>query len=615
MKIIPVFMLALTLSAADNLLRNPGFEQGGAGWMASGIASRYSIARDAGRNGSAALRYEKRSEGEPNENSIYAQEVDVQPNAVYAAAIWTKAEGNLRPVLRIASMDWDTIAIAAAGPSREWQQIQTRFDSGSNRRIRFQIYGGSLGQIRQSAPGVSYFDEAVLGKATAAEAAALRAVRISVHPEKTLREIDPLFFGSNILFMIDDNAALADGKIARSLRQIPIRLIRYPGGDVADNYHWKTGTLDDMHHFPNRAGPETTDTDEFMTFCRQAGAEPIFVTDLESGFVHHDIDAAAREAADWVAHCNKQKNYHVKYWEIGNETYIYNPATHHKRAPVTARQYGEAFVKFSRAMKAVDPTIKTGAVGPQDATRKVSLEQLPDGSRKRDEDAWWPAVTKIAGSQMDFMIVHEYYRAPLNAPVERAGEIAGLRDFLHATFPGRYVPIALTEWNLNKEMKVSDAERAVLLAQYIAEYIKGGVDMATFWPLRYNSAEWGTRAMLSQDREPQTAYYVMKLFSSNTAEKLLESGCSSPNVAVFTTGDRAGKRIAMFLINRSSEAQHPEISLGPFRAARATAQSLTAKTLASPDHALDNAAMKGRAGTWSCELPPQSITLVLFDAE
>jgi hypothetical protein len=562
----------------------------------------------AGRSGTAALRYEKSSEGAAGENSIFAQEADVQPNTVYVAGIWVKAEGNLRPVLRIAGLDWQTIATAAVGNSRDWQQIQARFDSGANKRVRFQLYGGSLGQIRQSAPGVSYFDDAVLREANAEETAELRTVRISVHPEKAMRDINPLFFGSNMLFMIDDDAALADGKIARYLREAPIRLIRYPGGDVADNYHWKTGTLDDPHHFPYRAGPTTTDTDEFMAFCRQAGAQPIFVTDLESGFVHHDLDAAAREAADWVAYCNKQKGYNVKYWEIGNETYLYNPGKH-KRAPVTARQYAEAFVKFSRAMKAVDPTIRTGAIGPQYATRKVALEQLPDGSRKQDQDPWWPTVAGIAGSRMDFMVIHEYYRAGLTAPVERASEIAALRDFLRATFPGRYVPIALTEWNLNKEMKVSESERAVLLAQYISEYIKGGVDMANLWPLRMTSADWGKRAMLSsQSREPQTPYYVLKLFSSNTAEKLLDSTASSPSVCTFVTGDRGGKRISMFLMNRTTELQHPEISLGSFRAARAKAQSLVGQDL-SP------AVIEGQAARWTCELRPQSITHILFEVE
>lgn len=614
MRILSVLILPFTVGAADNLLRNAGFEQGITNWAGSGVPARYSIVRDAGRNGGAALRYEKRSAGTPNENSIFAQEVAVQPDTIYVAAIWTKTEGQLRPVLRIATMNWDTLAFAAAGPSRDWQRIQIRFDSGPNQRIRFQIYGGSLGQIRQSEPGLSYFDEASLGQASAGEAAALRAVRISVQPEKVLREINPLFFGSNMLFMIDDDRALADGKIARSLRQVPVRLLRYPGGDVADNYHWKTGTLDDPQHFPYRAGPQTTDTDEFMAFCRQVGAEPIFVADLESGFVHHDLDAAAREAADWVAYC-KRKNYHVKYWEIGNETYIYNPVTHHKRAPVTARQYGEAFMRFSRAMKAVDSTIKTGAVGPQDAARKVSLEQLPDGSRKQDEDAWWPAVTKIAGDQMDFMIVHEYYKPSLSAPVERAPEIASLRNFLGTTFPGRYVPIALTEWNLNPGVNISDAQRAVILAQYISGYIKGGVDMANFWPLRYPGQTWGNRSILSAEGEPGVAYQVLKLFSSNTAEKLLESGSSNPKVCVFTTGDRSGKRLAMFLTNRSTEIERPEISLGPFRASRASAQSLTAKTLGSSDHALENVAIKGHTETWTCELPPESVTLVSFEMQ
>jgi hypothetical protein len=606
---VGVFAIANAFGA--DLLQNPGFEKGTGGWAASGAASRYSIAAKAGRNGTAALRYEKKSEGAAGENSIFAQEVDVQPNTAYVAGIWVKTAGNLRPVLRIATMKWDSLATAAATPSADWQLVQALFNSGENQRVRFQIYGGSLGQIRQSAPGVSYFDDASLRKASAEELAELRKIRISVYPEKTLRDINPLFFGSNTLFMIEDVAALDDGKIARYLREAPIRLLRFPGGDVSDNYHWKTGTLDDPKHFPYNAGPGATNTDEFMKFSRQAGAQAIFVVDLESGFVHHDLDAAAREAADWVAY-SKQKGYNIKYWEIGNETYIYMPG-HHKRAAISAHQYGEAFMKFARAMKAVDPAIQLGAVGPQDALRKTLLEKLPDGSQRKDQDAWWPEVVRIAGSQMDFMVVHEYYHGEASVPVERAGEIAALRVFLRAAFPGRYVPIALTEWNLNTKTTVSDPERAVLLAQLVAEYIQGGVDMANFWPLRY-SGGWDKPALLAdRSKEPRTAYDVLKLFSSNTREKLLDAASNSPYVRAFVTADGGVRRISMFLMNRTNEKQQPEISLRSFQAARASAQSLTAKSLESADHALEPVVMKGQASQWTCDLPPQSVTLVQLE--
>ena len=59
------------------------------------------------------------------------------------------------------------------------------------------------------------------------------------------------------------------------------------------------------------------------------------------------------------AHANKEKGYDVKYWEIGNETYL--PGTYY---PATAREYAEAFGKYARAMKGVDPSIQIGAVGP-----------------------------------------------------------------------------------------------------------------------------------------------------------------------------------------------------------------------------------------------------------
>ena len=113
-----------------------------------------------------------------------------------------------------------------------------------------------------------------------------------------LREINPLFFGVNTLFWIEDDDALKDGKLAQLLQDLPCRLMRFPGGEVADNYHWQTRKLDNIRDFPASEGPDKLDCDKFMTLCRQVGAEPIFVVNLESGFVHHDVAAAVREAAN-----------------------------------------------------------------------------------------------------------------------------------------------------------------------------------------------------------------------------------------------------------------------------------------------------------------------------
>ena len=73
---------------------------------------------------------------------------------------------------------------------------------------------------------------------------------------------------------------------------------------------------------------ETNDvgTDEFITFCRLIGAEPMIVLNMGTGSVE--------EAAAWVEYCNGTGNtyyanlrrqngheepYRIRYWGVGNE--------------------------------------------------------------------------------------------------------------------------------------------------------------------------------------------------------------------------------------------------------------------------------------------------------
>jgi len=597
-----------------NLLRAPGFEQGAAGWQPLG-RSRYSVVQGAGCNGSAGLRYRKDAEGEGRENSHHDQIVAVEPGKVYVAGAWFRAEGTLRPILRIATMEWQDVALAAAGPSRDWQLATATFRNGTQRQVRFQIFGGSLSRRRESAVGTSTCDDAFLREATEAEIRALHRCQVSVDAAAPVRAIDPRFFGVNTLFMADDDAALADGTIARHLKAMPCRLLRYPGGDMADNYLWKTHSLDDAQHWPRIQGPQTTDTDEFMALCRQVGAEAIFVVNLESGFVHGNLDQAVRDAADWVAHCNRTHDYGVRLWEIGNETYLYSKGKH-KRVRVTAEQYGRAFVRFARAMKAVDPSIRIGAIGPMSPASVSNVE----GDEPRR--AWWPAVVEAAGGAIDFAVVHQYFgwggvtyervAASRITVGERVGE---LKAFLRGKLGGREVPVALTEWNIGRHGGLRGMASVLIQAELVASYITGGVDMATFWPLRLPGKGGAFRALLDREtHRPLPAYQGLRLFATHTAERLVRSEASKPQVVPFATASADGARLVVFLINKSVHADgfSAELSIRGFEPDAAAASALTAPGLESDALSLGPLDITRAGETWACRLPPHSIVLVTF---
>ena len=92
-----------------------------------------------------------------------------------------------------------------------------------------------------------------------------------------------------------------------------------------------------------------------------------------------------QEAAAWVRYANKTKHYDFKYWEIGNENYgtweVDNNARPHD--PVT---YATRFKEYFQQMKAVDRSIKIGAVvvADEDSFANYTDESAVEPAHRRD---------------------------------------------------------------------------------------------------------------------------------------------------------------------------------------------------------------------------------------
>lgn len=170
-------------------------------------------------------------------------------------------------------------------------------------------------------------------------------------------------------------------------------LIRFPGGCFASFYDWKKGVGEKDRRVPEPSyfwgGQNSNDlgTDEFAMLCHEVGAEMMLCVNLfhpdkinyldSTRFRNHhsyalpqfaDPERGVQEAVDWVAYCNLQAGEHpmadwrvengykepfgVTYWEMDNESIRW----------FSAIEYAEEVVKYSKAMKAVDPTIKIGMI-------------------------------------------------------------------------------------------------------------------------------------------------------------------------------------------------------------------------------------------------------------
>jgi alpha-N-arabinofuranosidase len=226
--------------------------------------------------------------------------------------------------------------------------------------------------------------------------------------------------------------------------------IRWPGGNVAQDYHWRwgVGPRDKRPTWVNLSWanePEPSDfgTDEFVEFTRAVGAEPSITVNVAGR------GATPEEAAAWVQYCNgpatskygamRAANGHpqpfgVKYWEIGNEVWG-GWVRGHSDAPTYARNFRE----YRDAMSAIDPTLRFIAVGDNDM-------------------AWNRAVLSAVGNQIDYLAIHHYYGGDsvqrdiknlMARPLQLERFYTEVAALIHEVVPNHPVRLAINEWGLD----------------------------------------------------------------------------------------------------------------------------------------------------------------------
>jgi len=291
------------------------------------------------------------------------------------------------------------------------------------------------------------------------------------------------------------------------LKQAGVGMMRYPGGSYGDIYHWQTNTA------PGGFVAQGTNFDSFMSTVQSVGAQAIIIANYGSG--------SPQEAASWVQYANITKGYHDQYWEIGNEQYgngyygaDWETDNHASHSPAA---YASNFMQYASAMKAVDPTIKIGAV--------LTLPgNWPDSVvASTDSMDWNQTVLSQAGSAIDFVIVH-YYPSPgsaandLQAPEQLPGELAQLRQEInqYAGANGPNIGIALTETDSNFDMDTQPG--ALYAADTYFTALENGAFTMDWWDTRNGETNVSTAPDGATDFGDEGIFSSGQCNSSNVCE-------------------------------------------------------------------------------------------------
>ncbi|HET7287691.1 MAG TPA: alpha-L-arabinofuranosidase C-terminal domain-containing protein, partial [Pyrinomonadaceae bacterium] len=326
--------------------------------------------------------------------------------------------------------------------------------------------------------------------------------------------------------------------------------IRWPGGNVAQDYHWSwgVGPRDQRVTWSNlswKNEPEPSDfgTDEFVAFARAAGTEPSITVNVEGR------DATVEEAAAWVEYCNgpatskygamRAANGHaapfgVKFWEVGNEIWG-DWVRGHSDAETYARNYN----RYAKAMRAVDPSIKLIAVGDNNMN-------------------WNRTVLRAVGEHIDYLAIHHYYGRH-----EAGNDLSKL--FARPLFFERFykdvaqllrelkldgrVKLAINEWGLDLPLERQySIESAIYGARLMNVFERSGdlVEMSAVSDL-VNGWPGGIIQASRHDVFITPLYLVNQIYNEHRGDVRLSTTVNTPDVDA--TASRRGNTIFIKAVN------------------------------------------------------------------
>ena len=479
------------------------------------------------------------------------------------------------------------------------------------------------------APGGGATAAAATGSgAGVAAPAAGSTVNVTVNAAEGLGTIPSTAYGLNTAVW---DSQMNTTQTQGLLRAAGVDMLRYPGGSYGDAYNWQNNTVQGGYVAPG------TDFDQFMGTAQAIGAQPVLIANYGTG--------TPQEAAAWVQYANVTKGYGVKYWEIGNEQYgdgIYGANweanSYSDKSPA---QYATELLQFASAMKAVDPSIKIGAVLTLPGNWPDSV--VASGA----SGDWNQQVLSIAGSAIDFAIVHFYPPSSLgasvvNAPDQLGGELAQLRQEInqYAGAHGPGIQVAMTETDGNNFMDTQPG--ALYGADTYMTSLENGVFTVDYWDLRNGATaistapdgatDYGDEGVLSSGgcvgstcepamSTPFPSYYAISMLSKLglPGDTMVNAGTDQQVVTAHAVRNANGD-LSVMLINKDP-ANSYQVSLHyagftPVSAAPAvyaygdeassitSAPQGTSASQALPPYSIETIVLQPRAGTESALSAP-----------
>jgi len=309
--------------------------------------------------------------------------------------------------------------------------------------------------------------------------------------------------------------------------------------------------------------------DAFIALCQKTNSEADVIVPYNKIYYKGSVGSNKtskedflRNAETLVNYANYVKGYHIKFWEIGNETW-------QKSNGITAEQYRDDIILFSKRMKAVDPSIKIIVNG--------------------NSGEWFKTVLAGAASSIDFINISFYPTYPWSGyDYYKVSDIDFaknnfLQDALSAISNSRYknkIKLIITEFNAVSFGKGTwkdrnDLGHALACSQMYDDLATNpDIFYVAFWNLRWYyknaiSGEWKP-----DDTEPRNAYnatdrnghlnpngLALSIWNRNLLNRMVQAGSDNQLIRTYATCDGSNSKMNVFIINKDSSNHKVRINL------------------------------------------------------
>jgi len=405
-----------------------------------------------------------------------------------------------------------------------------------------------------------------------------QGVSISIFPDSIRSDVAHKPLGINLdYFMDDDNFLKPARRTADALKEMGVKYLRYPGGNKSDFYffskppyekseptlartgrgavHGRNAALnEDCTDFKN----DVLDFDEFMAVCREVGAEPVIVVaadeydrDYPAGSTWSTRDELINHAVEWVRYANLKKKYGVTYWMIANEPWVFqsNPCI-----------YANDVVAFSKAMKAVDSTIKI----------------IPSAIL----DDWWETIFRICSDHIDDICISNY---PINTtdtlfsytgddnPVRIAVEAIDKYGTPEQKSKMGVIVAEFGPFNFasdDRESLVNNQRNNMINFEIMAyQLLEPRVRFSCFWNTRWIQTRRRSGNISAFDALDHNGYfnangYGLMIWGKYLGDNMVNAVSSAfDTLSVFSSFSPSENKLLVYLLNKTNHAMAAEITI------------------------------------------------------